>query len=229
MDSLRADARRNRDRLIAAAAGLFAERGLDVSLEEIARQADVGTTTAYRRFPDKEDLIDAVFSRHLDHFVALSAAAVRDPDPWSALTGFLEAVIELQAANRGFQQLFHNYQGTPGIARRRIRISRTVAALVTRAKKAGQLRSDVAGSDLVMVLLMVGTVADRMRDVGPDVWRRYLALVLDGLRVRPEGVGCSRLTPRAPSAAQVDTAMHPPVPALRRTPPARVHEFLAPT
>jgi AcrR family transcriptional regulator len=208
MTELRADAQRNRERLIAAGTVLFAQHGLDISLEEIARHAGVGTMTAYRRFPDKEDLIDAVFARQVDEFAELSEAAVTDPDPWEALNKILEAVLAMEASNRGFRQLLHDPHGGPEITRRRARITKAVAILVTRAKKAGQLRPDATSSDLVIVLLMVGTVGDRMRDTNPDAWRRYLSIVLDGLRHDP---GRSRqLTPRAPATAQVEAAMHSP-------------------
>jgi AcrR family transcriptional regulator len=97
---LRRDAERNRERILQAAAELFTERGLDVTLNDIAHHAGVGVGTVYRRFPDKETLIDALFEVRLAQIVALAEAQSRVEDPWEALSGFLERALEMQSADR---------------------------------------------------------------------------------------------------------------------------------
>lgn len=206
MTPLRADAERNRRRLVDAGAELFAARGLDTSLEEVARHAGVGTTTAYRRFDDHEDLVDAVYGRLLDKFVALSEQALHGPEPWTALRGFLEAVLVTQASDLGFQQMLHGPHGKHEVAQRRRVIAAAVTALVERAQAAGQLRPDATSADLVLLLLMVGTVAERTRHVDPEAWRRSFALVLDGLR-HPTTTAPPLPLP-ALTTDQVEAAMH---------------------
>ena len=102
---LRADAARNRGRILAAAAELFAANGLSVGLHEIAHHAGVGVGTAYRRFPDKRQLIEALFEERLDHLVELAERALAADDPWDGLTDFLEQATELQIQNRGLREI----------------------------------------------------------------------------------------------------------------------------
>src|SRR5690349_18328147 len=97
---LRADAERNRRRLLDAAAELFAAKGLSVGLDEIARHAGVGVGTAYRRFPDKAELIQALFDDRVAQLLALAEAGLADEDPWRGFVGFLDGATELQANNR---------------------------------------------------------------------------------------------------------------------------------
>src|ERR1700710_1309007 len=102
---LRADAARNRARLLAAAKEVFAERGLDATMDEVARRAGVGAGTAYRRFRNRDDLIGALFEERLDEFMATLEWARADDDPWRGLSGFLERWMEMQAEDRGFKEL----------------------------------------------------------------------------------------------------------------------------
>jgi AcrR family transcriptional regulator len=185
--TLRKDAERNRRRILDAAAELFAERGLGVTLNDIAHHADVGVGTVYRRFPDKELLIDALFEERVGEIETLAQQALANPDPWDGLAGFLERGLELQARDKGLKQLL---MGTPeGCARvggARDRMLPLVTALVERARDAGVLRSDIDATDLPLIQWMVGAVVDHARDVKPELWRRYLELVLRGMRAEPE-------------------------------------------
>src|SRR6185436_6544187 len=99
---LRADAARNRARLLVAAKEVFAARGLDATMDEVARRAGVGVGTAYRRFRNRDDLIAALFEERLDDFMRLLDEALADADPWAGLRGFLERSMEMQAEDRGF-------------------------------------------------------------------------------------------------------------------------------
>jgi AcrR family transcriptional regulator len=201
---LRADAERNRTRLLDAARELFADRGLEVSMDEIAHHAGVGVGTAYRRFGSRDELIGALFEARMEEYVALAEQALGEPDAWRALTGFLERSLGMQAADRGLKELLLSH----GHALRRVegvreRILPVVDRLVDRAHAAGALRADVTGRDLPLVSLMVSSVAEFAHDADPELWRRYLALILDGLRA-----GASGPLPGAPlDEARLDTAM----------------------
>ena len=193
---LRADAERNRRRILAAAAEVFAERGLAVTLDDIAHHAGVGVGTVYRRFPDKEHLIDALFEARIEEMVAIADAGLANPDPLAGLMQFLEQGLELQAADRGLKELMHNDGlGSKRLAHARSLMAPRVMRLVARAQESGQLRDDVTGPDMPLITLMIGSIMDATHQVRPDVWRRLLTLVIDGLRAQP---GAATPMPVAP-------------------------------
>jgi AcrR family transcriptional regulator len=184
---LRADAERNRQRLLAAAKDLFATRGLDVTLDEVARHAGVGTGTAYRRFPNKDALIDALMVDRIGEIAAIAGECLEEPDPWVGLTSYFERALALQAADRGLKDvLFSSGRGRERSNHARRAIAPVVTKLVRRAVEAGAVRSDVSTSDVPVINFMLNTVVDFGRDVEPDLYRRYLAIVLDGLRPRDD-------------------------------------------
>jgi AcrR family transcriptional regulator len=184
---LRADAERNRQRILDAAAELFAQRGLAVTLNDIAHHAGVGVGTVYRRFPDKKQLIDGLFEQALEDMEALMKTAVADPDPWHGLSGFLEQALELQAGDRGLKDLISSSpDGLERVDRIRSRLMPLGFELVRRAQEAGQLRPDIAPQDLPLIQLMIVMVIDAARDVDPGLWRRYLQIILRGLSAHPE-------------------------------------------
>ena len=203
---LRADAARNRARLLAAAREVFAERGLDATMDEVARRAGVGVGTAYRRFRNRDDLIAALFEERLEEFMAILDAALADDDPWRGLSGFLERSMEMQAEDRGFKELMlQSAEGPERMRRFRAQIRPLVGELVRRARDAGELRPDVVEDDIVLVSLMTGAVSEFAQGVEPRLWRRSLALQLDGLRARRDG---STPLPVGPlDAAQVERAL----------------------
>src|SRR5918912_696083 len=104
---LRADAERNRARILAAAAEVFAERGLDVSLDDVAAHAGVGVGTVYRRFPDKDALIDALFEDKIAGVAEVAGRALELKDPWDAFETFVRAVAQAQAQDRGLKEALH--------------------------------------------------------------------------------------------------------------------------
>ena len=203
---LRRDAERNRQRILAAAADAFAEDGLAVTMDEIARRAGVGVGTVYRRFPDKELLIEALFEQRIDELVALAEVARDDADPFAGIVRFFDSFLSTQAADRGLKEvLLGTPRGASRVARGRDRIAPVVEDLVARAQAAGDLRPDVAASDLGLIQFMVGSVIDYTCDVDPEAWRRMLAIVLDGLRMRRDGPSP---LPRPPlDEAQMERAM----------------------
>jgi AcrR family transcriptional regulator len=182
---LRRDAERNRRRILEAAGDVFAERGLGVTMDDIAERADVGVGTVYRRFPEKELLVEALFEERIEELVSLADEALAEADPWEALVGFLERAQALQACNRGLKELMVS----TGYGRERVhcvreRMAPLVQALVERARASGQLRPDVEGTDLPLIQIMLGGIVDFTRDVDPDTWRRMFAIIVDGLRAR---------------------------------------------
>jgi AcrR family transcriptional regulator len=184
---LRRDAERNRLRILASADAVFAERGLDATLDDVADHADLGIGTVYRRFTDKEALIDALFERHLDCLVEIAAEALRRDDPWDGVVYLLEASLAQQAAHRGLRDVvLHGHNGCIRIRSSRERIVPAAAKVFERARIAGVLRPDLEPTDISMLCLMIGSVAENTMDVAPGLWRRYLAIVLDGLVGRRE-------------------------------------------
>lgn len=180
---LRRDAERNRQRILVAAREAFAEDGLSVTLDEIARRAGVGVGTVYRRFPDKEQLIDALFEDQMTQFVALAEECMRNERPWDGLVRFFEQACASHACDRGFKEVaLSGAHGRERVALARQLMFPVVSRLVARAQSDGSLRADVAPTDIPLLQVMLGTLSECTRDVEPDVWRRYLTLVLDGLR-----------------------------------------------
>jgi AcrR family transcriptional regulator len=180
---LRADAERNRQRILAAAAELFTERGLEPSLDDVARHAGVGVGTVYRRFPDKASLADALFDERIDALVALAEQAQAEPDAWAALVSFLERSGEMLVSNRGLRQiLMFAAEGHDRGICARDRMRPAIESLIERAQADGQVRADLRPTDVPMIEFMVAAAAEYAWQVRPTVWRRYLALILDALR-----------------------------------------------
>jgi AcrR family transcriptional regulator len=180
---LRKDAERNRQRILDAARELFAERGLGASLDDIARHAGVGVGTVYRRFPDKEQLIDALFEDRLGEILQAASESLEIADPWQGLVHFLERALELQAEDRALKELLLSTSAAHArIERGRLQIEPVVAAVLQRAQRAGLVRSDLEVSDLLLIQHGICEVADYTREAAPEVWRRILLIVLDGLR-----------------------------------------------
>jgi AcrR family transcriptional regulator len=181
--TLRRDARRNRERLVASARELFAREGVDVSVEEITHHAGVGMGTLYRHFPTKEELIDAVLEDSFAEVVELAERAATEDDAWAGFAGFLEQALARHAANRGLKDVVassgHGRQRAQAI---RTRIQPLLRQLVERAQEQGTLRSDFTPEDLPLVFWTASRVIEMTATVAPDHWRRYLGLVLDGLR-----------------------------------------------
>ena len=204
---LRRDAVRNRERILEAAAELFARDGLTVSLNDIARYAGIGVGTVYRHFPDRDRLIEELFEARAAEMIATVEAGLGDPDPWRGLTGTLERILEMQAADRGLRELFHAAEGGPArIVRLRERLLPVGSELLARAQAAGEIREDIAASDLPLVQIMAAAVLDAGREVDPGLWRRYLALLLPGMSSDPDRVG--PLPEAAPSPDAVDQVIH---------------------
>ena len=160
MRPLRRDAERNRQRVLEAASEVFTERGLDVSLDEVARHAGVGVGTVYRRFGTKEDLVEALFMDRIEEVATLAEEAAEAADPWSGLVCFMEQMTAMLAGDRGLRQMlmFATY-GRDKVWYARQRNAPLVTRLVERAQAAGQLRSDLKQTDIPFIVFVLTEVA----------------------------------------------------------------------
>jgi AcrR family transcriptional regulator len=201
---LRRDAERNRQRILEAARQAFAEQGLSVTLDEIGRRAGVGVGTVYRRFPDKQQLIDALFEDRINEFVALAEECLARDDAWDGLVHFLERATQEHACDRGFKEVA--LSGSDGLERcsfARALMEPVLVRLVARAQADGSLRSDLAATDLPLLQLMLGSLSECARDIDPEIWRRYLGIITDGLRSRRDTPSPLPRDPLTPEQTQL--------------------------
>lgn len=186
--TLRADAERNRQRLLDAAAELFAERGLDVSLQDIAERAGVGVATAYRRFPDREALLDELVEQRVTQLVDAAREGLDVDDPWDGFVHTVERVLEFVSGNLALKQVAMTGEGGAERHRRfREALLPILREAVERAQASGQLRPDLAVTDMPVLNMMVSAGMQASQPTAPDHWRRMFAIVLDGLRTRRDG------------------------------------------
>src|SRR3954447_3239240 len=185
---LRADAERNRERILAAAREAFAEDGLDVGLHEIAKRAGVGVGTVYRRFPEKDQLVEALFEDRIAEVLAIAEEALAEPDGWTGLEHFLHRTCELQVADHGLHQLvFSTDRANECAAGARERIAPLVMQLVQRAQEQGTMRPDVAAFDVGMVRQQLGLLIEALGPNAAGVCPRPLRVSLDGLLRKRSG------------------------------------------
>ncbi|MCI2423399.1 TetR/AcrR family transcriptional regulator [Saccharopolyspora sp. K220] len=176
---LRADAERNRDRILAAARCLYAREGLGVSMAAVAREAGVGKATLSRRFPTREELITAVFADRMDAYVQAVTEALADPDPWHGFTGYIEAICAMQAADRGFADvLTMTFPAAKALEESRAAAYRGLLELIDRAQATGHLHDDFTHQDIVILLVANAGVVAATSDDAPDTWRRLVGHML---------------------------------------------------
>jgi AcrR family transcriptional regulator len=175
---LRVDAQRNHDRIIGAATRAFAELGLEVPMEEIARRAGVGPATLYRRFANKEQLLQAIYDARIGELEATIGAACAEADPWDGLLSGMRALLEAQARNIAFVQMLDRAGELTALKRQlKSRVFAPLLEAFVRAQAAGQLRGDLRPEELPALIGMVAATIPC--DAG---WPRYLALLTDALR-----------------------------------------------
>jgi AcrR family transcriptional regulator len=183
---LRVDAQENRDRVLDAARALFSERGLDVPIRDIARRAEVGAATLYRRFPTKQALIDQAFRQELKQCRAIVREAWADPDPWRGMCAVVEGLVELNAQNQGFVDAFMTAApGAVDFAAHRADMLRLIADLCHRAKQTGILRPDFVLDDFILVLMAGRGLSAAAPEVRLAAARRFTALTLEALHASP--------------------------------------------
>jgi AcrR family transcriptional regulator len=179
----RRDAQERRTRLIAAAQREFAARGVDASLERIARNAGVAIGTLYRHFPTRLDLLMAAFEPRLQEFLEEADKALEMNDPWEGLVRYLENLFRVQAGDRGFNDfLSRRLPGSAETERIHDQLCRQIEDVLTRAQEAGRARRDITQADIVNLIWSNGRMIDATSTTAPNAWRRQLHLMLDAYR-----------------------------------------------
>jgi AcrR family transcriptional regulator len=181
--ALRADARRNRERVLAAAREQFTQRGLDVHMEQIARAAGVGVGTVYRHFPTKEDLVQALADERFAYFAETARAALDDPDPWNGFCEFIRESARVVAEDRALSEATDQYAGMCAESAAKVRLIELSSELIERAKASGQMRADFTAQDIPSLMRGLAR-ATAPQDSGPPAMssERYLEIMLAGLR-----------------------------------------------
>jgi AcrR family transcriptional regulator len=175
---LRRDAEQNRQRLLDAAADVFAEHGLEASVEEIARTAGVGMGTLYRRFPTKDALISALVHDVLTTMLKIAQEGTERPDG-TGLEYFLEGASAYQAAHRGCLPRLWN----DGIEHDLVQeIRRLIDAMLTQAKRHGRIRGDITNTDVTIALWAIRGIIETTQGLAPEAWQRHLDIYIAGLR-----------------------------------------------
>jgi AcrR family transcriptional regulator len=180
---MRKDALRNRESIVAAARTAFAAHGLDAPLESVARQAGVAIGTLYRHFPTRLDLVESVFTEKTAAWVEAAEQALALPDAWDGFAYYLERVCELQADDRGFNDVASmRLAAACGLESTKDRAYQLARQIVARAHQAGTLRSDVTAEDIAFLLWASTRINEATCSIAPRAWRRHLGLMLDAFR-----------------------------------------------
>jgi len=173
---LRADARRNRERVLKAARAVFAAKGRDAHLEDVARRAKVGVGTVYRHFPTKAALLEALAREQFDTLTAWAQEAEQADDAWAAFNDMIWRGAELQASDRALMEAVAEFK--PSVARQAEGLHASVERLMARAQAQGAMRPDATGDDIQLMMCGLGSVMQ----MSGEGWRRYLTVMLDGMR-----------------------------------------------
>jgi AcrR family transcriptional regulator len=201
---VRADAQRNRDALLVAAEAVYAEQGVEVSLNEIARRAGIGNATLYRHFPTREALLSEVYAGHLERYCAIAEDAARDDDPVAGLRECVTATCELQATNRGLADLLASLRPLSShVEELRLRHHRAIATVFRRAVRSGKVRADASPVDLALLLIANAGLIHRTVDTAPRSSARLVGLWLAGVIFQDQVE-----VPRPPTEAQARRALH---------------------
>ena len=178
----RRDAALNSERLSQAAREVFARQGLSATLEDIAQHAGVGVGTVYRNFATKREIIETLYEAAIDSALADAQTALQIEDPWLAIATFFEITAANQAKDRGLCETFLGHDGFGPDEQVAEKLIAVLSPLFDRATKAGVLREGISVTDVYPIFAMLDSVY-RISDALPDLWRRYLEIMLDGLRV----------------------------------------------
>lgn len=185
--ALRADARRNRVAVIAAAKQLFAEEGLEAQMPDVAKVAKVGVGTVYRHFPTKDALIAALVADRFTRLAEKAGEGLSTEDPWEGLCAFIRFAAQIQADDRGLCEVMGSRPELMDAAAREAGLPALCDELVKRAQRSGQLRQDLVWEDIPMIACGLGRITQA--GVGPanGRWPRLVEIVLDGLRAPGSG------------------------------------------
>jgi AcrR family transcriptional regulator len=200
---LRADAEQNRERIVEAAQALFAEHGIAVTMEEVARRAGVGVATLYRRYPTRADLLAGAFENKMWMFADGAQRALKDPDPWHGFCRFVTSLCAMQSSDRGFNDvLTMTFPKVTGFESARNEAYTAVAALIARAQESGALRKDFVPEDLIILLMANAGVVAAAGKAAPRSAPRLIGYLLEAFAA-PGGAAL----PPAPSYRQITKAL----------------------
>ncbi|WP_300677151.1 TetR/AcrR family transcriptional regulator [Nocardioides sp.] len=203
---LRADAERNRVRILETACRLFAESGLDVPLEDIARQAGVGIATLYRRYPTRGDLAAAVFAEQLWRYGEVVDRADVEADPWQAMVTLVHGLSDLQGHNAGLREfLTMSFSAAPEVQAAFVHVQERLEEMIARIVASGVVRPDFDRADLMLFMIGNGALVARLDEVADQARRRLAALFLEGIRNRPDAT----VLPVGPTATELRRAVDP--------------------
>jgi AcrR family transcriptional regulator len=182
--NMRADALRNRERILEAAATTFAEAGREAQMDEIARRAELGVGTLYRHFPTKGALLEALLLDRLERIAGEARAArEEEPTPWAAFARFVRAASHVQIADRALKDMLGGrVRPSAELAEKRIALHGLVGALVDDAQRSGELRADLSVGDLPILFSGLGATPWSASPMAPEIVDRFVDLILDGLR-----------------------------------------------
>lgn len=180
--TLRADARRNREAVIAAAKKLFADEGLDAQMPDVAKAAKVGVGTVYRHFPTKDHLIAALAGDRFERLAEKAVEGIEAEDPWEGLCDFIRFSAQIQADDRGLCEVMGSRPEVMAGAAYAVGLDRLCDKLVRRAQGSGDLRKDLEWEDIPMIACSLGTITPAERGPAVGRWPRLVEIVIDGLR-----------------------------------------------
>jgi AcrR family transcriptional regulator len=179
---LRADARRNREAVIAAAKKLFADQGLEAQMPDIAKAAKVGVGTVYRHFPTKDDLIAALAVERFERLAEKVREGLEADDPWDGLCEFIRFAARLQADDRGLCEVMGSRPEVMNASAFAVGLDKLMQELVVRAQRSGDLRKDLDWEDIPMIACSMGSVTQAQMGPGLGRWPRLVEIIIDGLR-----------------------------------------------
>lgn len=178
----RADARRNRERVLTAAEAVFAQSGVKAPVEEVARRAGVGVGTVCRNFPTKRALIEAVVGAMYESLLAEVETASQDPDPARAFERFVMGLPKFQSRHKALADQMANETMAASSAGPKEQVLRAISDLVARAQAAGAIRADIGPGDVSMLFSGVAHATAVAGELQPVLRERFVRIILDGLR-----------------------------------------------
>jgi AcrR family transcriptional regulator len=179
---LRADARRNRRAVIAAAKRLFADQGLDAQMPDVARSAKVGVGTVYRHFSTKDELIAALVAERFERLADQAREGLQMDDAWEGISSFVRFAAQMQADDRGLCEVIGSRPDMMDAAARAAELPELCDQLVKRAQRSGQLRQEIEWEDIPMIACGLGSVTQTAVGPAKGRWPRLVEIILDGLR-----------------------------------------------
>ena len=204
--TLRKDAEKNRERILHAAKILFAERGLGVTLDDIGHHAGLGVATVYRRFPNKVALVEALFEQRVIELIDVARAALAFTDAWEGFLFLMKGILTLEAEDRGLREVVLGSECIKGrLDDLKAEVAPLIEELISKAQAQGALRQDFRANDVPVLTAMAGAAQEYCGNISPGIWKRYVAIVIDGLKV--DRSTCTPLPKEALDQNQLHQAM----------------------